>query len=132
MCRYASSVFILINLRSVGTRKKNIVHLFCDLISLFSIFIDAAEATGKGGDYSVPKGKSKLFSCPVDGNPEPNITWYKDTAMGSFGPEISTAKQLETSETGCYICSGSNSLGPPVNIKQCLVGKIISLLYHFL
>ena len=118
------------------------MHLYYDLISLFSVFIDAAEATGGGGYYSVSEGRSKLFSCPVDGNPEPNITWYKDnyviglesfTAISFFGRKISNAKELKANETGCYTCSANNSLGPPVTITHCLtVGKIISLLYHYL
>ncbi|XP_068686476.1 fibroblast growth factor receptor 4-like isoform X4 [Montipora foliosa] len=78
----------------------------------------AAEDTGGGGNDSVPEGNTKLFSCPVDGNPEPNITWYKGNYV--IGPEISHAKQLEARETGCYTCSGSNSLGTPVIITQCL------------
>ncbi|XP_068733594.1 immunoglobulin superfamily member 10-like [Montipora capricornis] len=78
----------------------------------------AAEATGKGRNYSVPEGSSKLFSCLVDGNPEPNITWYKGSKAG--GTVISIAKQLEARETGCYTCSASNSLGTPVTITQCL------------
>ncbi|XP_068686471.1 uncharacterized protein [Montipora foliosa] len=85
------------------------------------VYIDvqyAAEDTGGGGNDSVPEGNTKLFSCPVDGNPEPNITWYKGNYV--IGPEISHAKQLEARETGCYTCSGSNSLGTPVIITQCL------------
>ncbi|XP_068685530.1 fibroblast growth factor receptor 3-like isoform X2 [Montipora foliosa] len=79
----------------------------------------AAEATGRGGNYSVPEGSTKLFSCPVDGNPEPNITWYKDDEV--IEPEIPNAKQMEARETGCYTCSAINALGPPVTITQCLI-----------
>ncbi|XP_068734399.1 MAM domain-containing glycosylphosphatidylinositol anchor protein 1-like [Montipora capricornis] len=79
----------------------------------------AAEATGKGRNYSVPEGSSKRFSCPVDGNPEPNITWYKDNEV--IEPEIPNAKQMEARETGCYTCSAINALGPPVTITQCLI-----------
>ena len=79
----------------------------------------------------MPEGSSKRFSCPVDGNPEPNITWYKGSDVTE--PGISNAKQLEATETGCYTCSASNSLGTPVSITQCLTfGMIISLLYHYL
>ena len=108
------------------------LNLLCDVILLFSLFIDAAEATGRGGNYSVPEGSAKLFSCPVDGNPEPEVAWYKGTDVN--GRVISNAKQLEATETGCYTCSASNLLGEkPVTITQCLtVGKIISLLYHYL
>ncbi|XP_068685507.1 hemicentin-2-like [Montipora foliosa] len=86
------------------------------------VYIDvqyAAEATGKGGNYSVLEGFKVLFSCPVDGNPEPNITWYKDNEV--IEPEIPNAKQLEAGETGCYTCSAVNGLGPPVTITHCLI-----------
>ena len=97
---------------------------FFSLISFFFAFIDAAEATGRGGNFSLTEGGSKLFSCPVDGNPEPNIIWYKGNSVNT--------KQLEARETGCYTCSASNSLGTPVTITQCLTfGKIISLLCHY-
>ncbi|XP_068686469.1 hemicentin-2-like isoform X2 [Montipora foliosa] len=79
----------------------------------------AAEATGRGGNYSVREGSTELFSCPVDGNPEPTITWYKDNEL--IEPAIPNAKQLEAGETGCYTCSAINMLGPPVTITQCLI-----------
>ncbi|XP_068686490.1 hemicentin-1-like [Montipora foliosa] len=78
----------------------------------------AAEATGSGENYSVPEGSTKLFSCSVDGNPEPTITWYKGDDV--IEQEMPNAKQLEARETGCYTCSASNSLGPPVTITHCL------------
>ncbi|XP_068686468.1 hemicentin-1-like isoform X1 [Montipora foliosa] len=86
------------------------------------VYIDvqyAAEATGRGGNYSVREGSTELFSCPVDGNPEPTITWYKDNEL--IEPAIPNAKQLEAGETGCYTCSAINMLGPPVTITQCLI-----------
>ena len=61
-----------------------------------------------------------MFTCPVDGNPKPNIDWYNEKT----GVKISSGKQLEAKESGCYTCVASNSLGTSVNISQCLiVGK---------
>ena len=80
-----------------------------------TFFKDPVEATGKGQNYSLDKGSSVRFKCPVDGNPEPNITWYN----GSTVP-ISFEKELESRESGCYTCVADNSLGKSVNVTQCL------------
>ena len=62
----------------------------------------------------------KTFTCPVDGNPEPNIEWYNE----KNGARISNRKQLTVGESGCYTCVANNSLGASVTITQCLtVGK---------
>lgn len=83
-------------------------------------FTDSVEATGSGENVTVAGGVAKTFTCPVDGNPEPNITWYSEKT----GRKISNEKQYQTGESGCYTCIASNSLGTPVIITQCLiVGK---------
>ena len=64
----------------------------------------------------------KTFTCPVNGNPEPNIEWYREET----GRKISCGKQYKTGESGCYFCVASNSFGTAVNITQCLiVGKSV-------
>ncbi|XP_068733579.1 hemicentin-1-like [Montipora capricornis] len=78
----------------------------------------AAEDTGKGSDDSVFEGNTKLFSCPVVGNPKPNITWYNGSDVN--GPKISNEEHFEAKQTGCYTCSARNLLGTPVTITQCL------------
>ncbi|XP_074634709.1 uncharacterized protein LOC141893220 isoform X2 [Acropora palmata] len=75
------------------------------------------EARDSGENFTVAGGEAKIFTCPVDGNPEPNIEWYSEKT----GRKISSAKELEARETGCYTCVASNSLGTPVNITQCLI-----------
>ncbi|XP_068686985.1 fibroblast growth factor receptor 3-like [Montipora foliosa] len=82
------------------------------------IVLYPAQASGCRADVSIPEGSTTLFSCPVDGNPEPTITWYIGSEAG--GPVISNKKQLEAGESGCYTCSASNSLGTPVTVTQCL------------
>ena len=59
-------------------------------------------------------GVEHTFSCPVDGNPVPNITWYSET--GAY-----TGKQFKTGQRGCYICAGRNIYGISDNITQCLI-----------
>ncbi|XP_068733262.1 neuronal growth regulator 1-like [Montipora capricornis] len=81
-----------------------------------------AQVSGCRADVTIPERSTTLFSCPVDGNPEPTITWYIGSEAG--GPVISNKKQLEAGESGCYTCSASNSLGPPVTVTQCL--KIVA------
>ncbi|XP_074634715.1 intercellular adhesion molecule 5-like isoform X3 [Acropora palmata] len=75
------------------------------------------EARDSGENFTVAGGEAKRFTCPVDGNPEPNIEWYSEKT----GRKISSGKELEATETGCYTCVASNSLGTPVNITQCLI-----------
>ena len=73
----------------------------------------------------MPEGGEKTFSCPVNGNPEPNIEWYSEKT----GRRISCEKQVEVKESGCYTCVASNSIGTPINITKCLiVGKSAMLM----
>ncbi|XP_068733728.1 protein CEPU-1-like [Montipora capricornis] len=51
------------------------------------IVLYPAQASGCRADVSIPEGSTTLFSCPVDGNPEPTITWYIGSEAG--GPVIS-------------------------------------------
>ncbi|XP_015768091.1 PREDICTED: fibroblast growth factor receptor 2-like isoform X5 [Acropora digitifera] len=76
------------------------------------------EATGGGENATVPEGRAKRFSCPVAGNPTPNIKWFKGSELS--GAPISNEKELEATENGCYTCLASNSLGTSVSITQCL------------
>ena len=100
---------------------------------MFLSITDSVEATGRGRNVTVAGGVAPMFTCPVDGNPQPNIEWYNEKT----GLKVSIGKQLEARESGCYTCVASNSLGTSVNISQCLiVGKsdhahdIIALPYH--
>ena len=69
---------------------------------------------GGGQNATVAGGVENTFSCPVDGNPVPNITWYSKT--GAY-----KGKQLKTRESGCYICVARNVHGISDNITQCLI-----------
>jgi len=72
-------------------------------------------------------GSRAFFPCPVDGNPEPNVTWYKGSdASGTviYRGKLLDFPQTKESDTGFYTCSASNSLGKPVNVTHyLLVGK---------
>ncbi|XP_067030294.1 opioid-binding protein/cell adhesion molecule-like isoform X2 [Acropora muricata] len=76
------------------------------------------EAIGFGENARVPQGGNKRFSCPVDGNPKPNITWYRSSEVSET--PIFSGEKLEARESGCYTCVASNSVGNPVSITQCL------------
>ena len=82
-----------------------------------SFFQDPVEATHRGENVTVADGGVKMFSCPVDGNPEPEIEWYSEKS----GRKISCGRQLEEKESGCYTCVASNTIGTPVSITQCLI-----------
>ena len=93
---------------------------------LRSFFQDHVEATGSGENATVPEGGAKKFSCPVAGNPTPNIKWFKGSELRET--PISNEKELEATENGCYTCLASNSLGTSVSITQCLtIGKSVML-----
>ena len=66
----------------------------------------------------MPQGGNKTFSCPVDGNPQPNITWYRGSEVSET--PIFSGEKLEARESGCYTCVASNSVGKSVIITQCL------------
>ena len=59
-------------------------------------------------------GVEHTFSCPVDGNPVPNITWYSET--GAY-----TGKQFKAGQSGCFTCVARNIHGISDNITQCLI-----------
>ena len=68
------------------------------------------------------EGSSKTLTCPVIGNPQPNIKWFKGSAKSGtpmHGEQDLTVKDV--GESVCYSCVASNSLGTPVSILQCLI-----------
>ena len=77
------------------------------------------------------EGGSKILTCPVVGNPAPNIKWFKGSETS--GTPMSIEQDLtvkDVRESVCFSCVASNSLGTPVSISQCLiVGK--SYLHDF-
>ena len=107
------------NIFSSWVSRLKCLFSFCNI----TFFKDPVEATFKKQYYSVLEGTSKTLTCPVAGNPEPSITWYN-----SSGASISGEKELETGESGCYICVASNYIGTSINITECLIvrrGKFI-------
>ena len=89
------------------------------------------------GPYSaivrVPEGSQVTLSCPVDGRPEPNITWYKgnDTTADAQLQGREWTFQAASNDTGWYSCSAKNFLNlfDPVNVSfQLIVGEFSCLL----
>ncbi|XP_045481773.1 fibroblast growth factor receptor homolog 1-like isoform X3 [Harmonia axyridis] len=67
-----------------------------------------------------PAGNTMNLKCKVNGNPTPNITWFKDGKPPSrtlgdvkFGPghRALTLEDLVTQDTGKYTCKACNKLG---------------------
>ena len=83
---------------------------------------DPVEAIGFRGNTTIAEGGVKNISCPVDGNPQPSILWYKGSEVR--GGKISSERQLtvkvNVGEIVCFTCVASNFLGT-VTITQCLI-----------
>ena len=82
------------------------------LSGTFSFVKDPVEATASGTNVSLAEGGLKNLSCPVNGNPKPNIRWYKGgEASGNplSSENVLTVKDII--ESLCYTCVASNSLG---------------------
>lgn len=65
-----------------------------------------------------PAGNMVRLKCQGDGNPMPNITWYKDgdlpeRALGGiqYSQWTMTLQDLVTSDSGSYTCKLCNQLG---------------------
>ena len=74
------------------------------------------------------EGDPASISCPVLGNPQPNITWYKGNDISS-GTMIYTNSTLEFRKTmlndsGWYTCFAENYLGNVTVTVQLRVGKL--------
>ena len=78
------------------------------------------------------EGTQVTLPCPVDGRPEPNITWYKgnDTTGEVQHQGREWTFQAESNDAGWYSCSAKNFLNlfKPVNVSiQLIVGKFSCL-----
>ena len=94
--------------------------------SLF-VFLDPPTATEKCHTVRMSEGSSVSLSCPTDGNPFPNIIWYKGS--GLCATMLSSGKKLKFSKavsnySGWYTCSANNSLGTVSVSLYLLVGKL--------
>ncbi|CAH3026735.1 unnamed protein product, partial [Porites evermanni] len=68
------------------------------------------------------EGTQVIFSCPVDGRPEPAITWYKgnDTTCKLQHQGRDWTFQADSNDAGWYSCFAANFLNPfkPVNASS--------------
>ena len=97
-------------------------------ITYFLFLLDPPEKEPYSAIVLVPEGTQVTLSCPVDGRPEPNITWYKgnDTTAEVQHQGREWTFQAESNDAGWYSCSARNFLNPfkPVNASfQLIVGK---------
>ena len=97
--------------------------------TLSSFRLDPPERTNYNQTVRVPANTFVTLSCPVDGNPEPDITWYEgnDTSgtLVQSGKEWTFSKAT-SSDCGWFTCFANNSLNRPVLVRLQLlvVGKL--------
>ena len=96
--------------------------------SLIFFFLDPPTKGPYSAIVRVIEGTQVNLSCPVDGRPEPNITWYKgnDTTAEAQHQGREWTFQAVSNDAGWYSCSAKNFLNlfKPVNVSfQLIVGK---------
>ena len=100
---------------------------------LFLFFLDPPTKGPYSAIVRVLEGTQETLSCPVDGRPEPNITWYEgnDTTSEVQHQGRNWTIRAESNDTGWYSCSAKNFLNlfKPVNVSfHLIVGKFSCLL----
>ena len=87
------------------------------------------------------EGKTTIFNCTVDGNPEPSIDWKKDnfTLDITADPDLNqrksgkvhflTIQNVHRSDEGQYRCVANNSIGSATSEAGSLS---VHCKYHFL
>lgn len=96
----------------------NVYFAFFIFYFYIALLKDPVEAIGFGRNATVPQEGHVTLSCPVDGNPKPNVSWYRGSEVS--GKPISREDKLQARESECYTCAASNSLGKQISITQCL------------
>ena len=79
-------------------------------------------------------GTSRTLECPVDGNPDPNITWYKgnDTSGATvlFSGKYWSLSPTGLNDSGWNSCFAENFLGNDTALFEVHVGKLrVSVVY---
>ena len=103
-------------------------RLYESIFTLFSLLVPPSVIDGNHTEFVSQENCPASISCPVLGNPEPNVTWYDGTDTSTI---ISNASKLELSKTVCnhggpyiYTCFAENHLGNVTSTRNVLVGKL--------
>ena len=90
------------------------------------VSLDPPEISPKGHVIAATEGSPVSISCPVVGNPTPNITWYKgnDTStMIAISSSTLEFSKTVLANSGWYTCFVQNSLGSVTARIRLLVGR---------
>ena len=120
------------NNSSSSTSSSSSSNIF--IIIICFVFVDPPTKGPHSEIVRAAEGTQVIFSCPVDGRPEPAITWYKgnDTTCKLQHQGRDWTFQAESNDAGWYSCFAANFLNPfkPVNASfQLIVGKFCWVLF---
>lgn len=109
------------NIQSSHEDRKGLTLFYTCFVSL-----DPPEITPEGHFIAATEGSPVSISCPIVGNPTPNIVWYKGNDTSTIITYSSST--LEFSKTvlnnsGWYTCFAQNTVGSVTARIQLLVGR---------
>ena len=94
--------------------------------TLYSLSVAPFVIDGNHTVFVAQKNCPVAISCPVKGNPAPNITWYKGDDPSTKISKVNTKKLPETVCNGglhTYSCFAENHLGNITGTVKVIVGK---------
>lgn len=101
--------------------------LYNSTFTLFSLSVPPFVIDENHTQFVSQENCPVFISCPVNGNPEPNITWYKGYDHSTIISKVDTTMLPESVCNGglhTYTCFAENHLGNVTVTVKVIVGKL--------